>query len=142
MPAADRMSTLLTFVIVVFCLAGIVDSSLVLREHYNTESSPCNINDVWDCGTVNHSPYAAMRGIPVALIGILGYALLAVLAGRFPLTTAVLALGALIFSLRLSWIEWKVLLVWCIYCVSSQIIIAIIFPLTVIAAWVSRQKES
>ena|SRR5215472_5291952 len=142
MPTADRISTLLTFVIVVFCLAGVVDSSLVLREHYNTESSPCNINDVWDCGTVNHSPYAAMRGIPVALIGILGYALLAVLAGRFPLTTAVLALGALIFSLRLTWIEWKVLLVWCIYCVSSQIIIAIIFPLTVIAAWVSRRKES
>ncbi|HEY6969315.1 MAG TPA: vitamin K epoxide reductase family protein [Candidatus Angelobacter sp.] len=139
MATANGISKLLTVVIVVLCLAGVAVSSVVLREHYSTDSSPCNINDVWDCGTVNHSPYAAIHGVPVAMIGILGYALLAVLAGRFPWTTAVLALAALVFSLRMTWIEWKILLVWCIYCVSSQILIAIIFPLTVVAAWLSRR---
>jgi len=137
---ATGISRFLTVMIVLLCLAGVVVSSLVLREHYNTESSPCNINDVWDCGAVNHSPYAAMRGVPVAMIGILGYTLLAVLAGRFPWTTAVLALAGLIFSLRLTWIEWKVLLVWCIYCVTSQVIIALIFPLAVVAAWLQTRK--
>jgi len=137
---ATSISKFLTVMIVLLCLAGVVVSSLVLREHYNTESSPCNINDVWDCGAVNHSPYAAMRGVPVAMIGILGYTLLAVLAGRFPWTTAVLALAGLIFNLRLTWIEWKVLRVWCIYCVTSQVIIAIIFPLAVVAAWLQTRK--
>ena len=142
MATATRISNLLTVVIVVLCLAGVVVSSMVLREHYSTESSPCNINDVWDCGTVNHSQYAAIRGVPVAMIGIVGYALLAVTAGRFPWITAVLALAALIFSLRMTWIEWKVLLVWCIYCVSSQILIAIIFVLTVVAAWRSTRNRA
>lgn len=137
--SSTRASKFLTVFIVVLCLFGVMVSSLVLREHYNTESSPCNINDVWDCGVVNHSPYAAIHGIPVAMIGILGYALLAVLAGRFPWTNAVLALGALIFSLRLTWIEWKLLGVWCIYCVTSQITILLIFFLTVIAAWLARR---
>jgi vitamin-K-epoxide reductase (warfarin-sensitive) len=136
---STRVAKLLTLFIVVLSLSGVVVSSLVLREHYTTESSPCNINDVWDCGTVNHSPYAAIHGISVAMIGILGYALLAVLAGRFPWTSAVLALGAFVFSLRLTWIEWRLLGVWCIYCVTSQIIILLIFLLTVIAAWLSRQ---
>jgi len=137
---ATGISKFFTVMIVLLCLAGVVVSSLVLREHYNTESSPCNINDVWDCGAVNHSPYAAIRGIPVAMIGILGYTLLAVLAGRFPWTTAVLALAGLIFSMRLTWIEWKDLRVWCIYCVSSQILIAVIFLLTVVAAWLQTRK--
>src|SRR5215471_2030051 len=134
------VAKLLTAVIVAFCLAGVVDSSLALREHYNTESSPCNINDVWDCGTVNHSPYAVLHGVPVAMIGIVGYALLAALAGRFPWITAALALAGLIFNLRLTWIEWKILHTWCIYCVSSQVIIATIFLLALIAVWRSREQ--
>ena len=132
----------LTFLIVVLCLAGTVVAGLALGEHYNTGSSPCSINSVWDCGEVNHSPYAMLYGIPVAMIGIVGYALLAALAGRFPWTTAVLALAAVIFSLRLTKIEWKDLQVWCIYCVISQIIIFIIFLLTVLAAWLSRRKPA
>ena len=140
--AANLTSKVLTVLIVVLCLAGVIVASLALGEHYNTGSSPCSINDVWDCGVVNHSPYAVLRGIPVAMIGIVGYSLLAVLAGRFPRITAALALGALIFSLRLTWIEWKSLGVWCIYCVTSQIIIAVIFLLTVIAALLSTRRTT
>lgn len=140
--SATTTSKVLTILIVLLCLAGVIVASLALGEHYNTGSSPCSINDVWDCGVVNHSPYAVLRGIPVAMIGIVGYSLLAVFAGRFPWITAALAFGALIFSLRLTWIEWKSLGVWCIYCVTSQIIIAIVFPLTVVAAWLSRRKPA
>jgi len=127
-------------VIVMLCLTGVLVSGLALGEHYNTKSSPCNINDKWDCGTVNHSPYAMVRGIPVAYVGIFGYALIAALAGRLPRLTATLALLALLFSLRLTWIEWKILGVWCIYCVSSQLIIAIVFLFTLIAFALSRRR--
>ena len=132
----------LTLLIVVLCLIGTVVASLALREHYNTEASPCSINERWDCGIVNHSPFAAMKGVPVAIIGILGYTLLAALAGRFPLVTAAAAVGGLAFSLRLTWIEWKVLETWCIYCVTSQSVIAAITVLAVVAAIVDRRKSS
>lgn len=131
---------ILTFLIVVFCLAGVVDSSMALREHYNTELSPCSINEVWDCGIVNHSPYAVFRGVPVAIIGIVGYALLAAIAGRFPWTTAIAALAGIGFSVRLSWIEWKTLQTWCVYCVTSQGIIIIVFGLALTAALLSRRR--
>lgn len=134
------MARFLTALIVLLCLAGVLTASLALGEHYNTNPSPCSINDRWDCGIVNHSPYALIRGVPVALVGILGYALMGALAGRFPILTAILALGGLIFSLRLTSIEWKILGVWCIYCVSSEVIIALVFLLSVIGAWVSRSS--
>ena len=132
----------LTALIVALCLVGVVASSLALREHYNTESAPCDINDVWDCGVVNHSPYAVAYGVPVAIIGILGYALLAALAGRFPVTTALGALAGMGFALRLTWIEWKVLGTWCIYCVASQGTITLIFLLSLTAAVLSRRKRA
>ena len=124
-----------TAVIVILCLTGATVASFALREHYNNEPSPCSINDVWDCGTVNHSPFAAIRGLPVAIIGILGYSLLAALAGRFPRITALAAIAGLAFSLRLTWIEWKLLQTWCIYCVTSQVIIALVTALAIFAAW-------
>jgi uncharacterized membrane protein len=133
---------ILTVVIVVLCLCGVVTSSLALREHYNTETSPCDINDVWDCGVVNHSPYAVFHGVPVAIIGIVGYALLAALAGRFPLLTLMGAVGGMGFALRLTYIEWKILGTWCIYCVTSQGIIAAIFLLALWAAFLSRRKPN
>src|SRR5438067_11820285 len=113
----------LTVAIVLLCLAGVIVSSLALKERYNTDVSPCDINEKWDCGVVNRSPYAIFHGIPVAMIGITGYALLAALAGRFPLLTALGSACALAFTLRLTMIEARILHVWCIYCVSSQGII-------------------
>ena len=82
----------------------------------------------------NASPYTAFREVPVALIGIVGYAVLIAFAGRYPRITVLLALIALIFTLRLTWIEWRILDVWCIYCVSSQIVIAVVFLLSLVAA--------
>jgi len=134
--------SLLTTLIVVLCLAGVVVSGLALGEHYNTKPSPCSINDKWDCGIVNHSPYAMLRGVPVALIGSVGYALLAALAGRKPRITAILAFFAVLFSLRLTWIEWKILGVWCIYCVSSQGIVLSVFLLALLGVALSRRGAS
>ena len=130
----------LTVAIVVLCLAGVVVSSVALGEHYNTETSPCDINAVWDCGTVNHSPFALFHGVPVAIIGIVGYALLAALAGRFPLITLMGAVAGMGFALRLTYVEWKILGTWCIYCVASQGIIAAVFLLALWAALLSRRR--
>jgi vitamin-K-epoxide reductase (warfarin-sensitive) len=109
------------YVLILLTTLGIVVSALALREHYRTEGdSPCSINERWDCGIVNHSPYAMLAGIPVAVLGIAGYLLMAVLAWRRAYRLLLgIALAALAFSLYLARIEAHVLGVWCIYCVIS-----------------------
>jgi vitamin-K-epoxide reductase (warfarin-sensitive) len=113
--------------IVALAVIGILTSSLALREHYRTGVSPCSINDKWDCGLVNHSPYARYHGVPVAAIGIFGYSLLGVLAALkarwFVLGAAIVGIG---FSLYLTRIEAQILGVWCIYCVISLTTISLI----------------
>jgi vitamin-K-epoxide reductase (warfarin-sensitive) len=108
------------YLFVVLTILGITVSALALREHYREGDSPCSINDRWDCGIVNHSPYAMLGPIPVAVIGIAGYILMGVLAWRraYRLLLACALLG-LVFSLYLAHIEKDVLGVWCIYCVIS-----------------------
>ena len=112
--------------LIVLALAGAIVSTLALRVHYETGTQPCDINEHWDCGVVNHSSFAMFGAVPVAAVGIAGYLLLAVLAffrQRFVLLLAVFA--AFCFALRLTFIEEYALLVWCLYCVISQGIIAL-----------------
>jgi vitamin-K-epoxide reductase (warfarin-sensitive) len=107
--------------LLILAVLGIIVSSLALREHYRTYGdSPCSINEHWDCGVVNHSPYAVRFGIPVAAIGIAGYILMAVLAYlRAYRLLLVPTFAGLAYSLYLANIEATVLGVWCIYCVIS-----------------------
>jgi vitamin-K-epoxide reductase (warfarin-sensitive) len=119
------------WMLIVLAIAGIAVSSLALREHYRTDASPCSINERWDCGIVNHSPYALLYGVPVAVIGIGGYLLLGVLAFKKAYRLMlVAALGGLGFALYLAHIESAVLGVWCIYCAISLGVISLITLLT------------
>ena len=113
-------------VLVLLAVIGIAASSLALREHYRTDTSPCSINERWDCGIVNHSPYAMLWGVPVATIGIAGYLLLGALAlKRWYGILLPVALAGLAFSLYLAHIEAHLLGVWCIYCVASLGVISV-----------------
>ena len=116
------------YALILLATLGIVVSALALREHYRTEGdSPCSINERWDCGIVNHSPYAMLAGIPVAALGILGYLMMAALAWRRAFRLVLLvALAGLGFSLYLAHVEKDILGVWCIYCVISLGIISLI----------------
>jgi vitamin-K-epoxide reductase (warfarin-sensitive) len=116
------------YILLIVALLGIIAASLALREHYRPYGeSVCDINDHWDCGIVNHSPYAVLpqgspHGLPVAVIGIAGYLLLAALALKraYRLMLA-LAIPALAFSLYLAHFEASPdkLGVWCLYCAIS-----------------------
>jgi len=130
------------WLLVILAILGIVVSALALREHYRTDVSPCSINERWDCGTVNHSPFALLYGIPVAVIGMGGYLLLGLLAFRraYPWMLPFVTF-ALIFAIHLADIEAYVLGVWCIYCVISLGIISLLTLLvfgTVIAGSMRR----
>lgn len=125
--------------LIILALAGVVVSSLALQVHYSTGTQPCDINAHWDCGIVNHSSYSMIDGIPVAGIGIAGYLALAllVIADRRAILLGA-SIAALAFAIHLSMIEKNVLMVWCLYCVISQGIIALFTLLS--AIWLATGK--
>ncbi len=130
------------YFLLILALLGIIVSSLALREHYRQEGdAPCDINAHWDCGIVNHSPYAMVPHhaadwplhfqIPVAVFGIAGYILLGALASaRSYRLLLIPTFAGLAFSLYLAHIEKDILGVWCIYCVISLGIISLMSLLT------------
>jgi uncharacterized membrane protein len=125
------------YLLILLALAGVLDSYLALRVHNSTETAPCSINERWDCGVVNRSPFAEIHHIPVAAIGIAGYIMLAALAlARSRILLAALAIPAFAFSLYLTHIEKSVLEVFCLYCVISLGIITVIAVLSIF--WAAR----
>jgi len=121
---------------------GMALSSAALKEHYNVGSSPCSINERWDCGTVNKSPYADIRGVPVAAIGMAGYLLLAVLVWTGPVQLLLVSAGAALgFSLQLTALEASVLQVWCIYCVASLAVISLMTLLALVYSIASFRTQ-
>jgi uncharacterized membrane protein len=104
-----------------------------------------------DCSTVNASRYAEVNGIPVALIGVLGYA--AILAGLYfeaksrgflqqnaTLLVFGLALTGFLFTVWLIYVEVVLIKALCPFCVTSQIAMTLIFILATIR--LLRQPQS
>jgi uncharacterized membrane protein len=126
------------YLMAMLAIAGVVVSILALHVHYSTETQPCSINEKWDCGVVNHSPFAEIAHIPVAAIGIAGYLALAGLAFlRQRALTFLAAEAGLGFALWLTFIEEYVLQVWCLYCVISLGVIVLITLLSL--GWLAEE---
>lgn len=130
------------WLLMLLALAGLATSAAALREHYRTGASPCSINDRWDCGIVNHSPYAVLAGVPVAAIGMAGYVLLGALAWKKSRRLLLLAaVGGLAFSLYLTRIEANILQIWCIYCVISLGMISLI-TVAALIQWILNLRKT
>lgn len=137
---SDTVRDKLAVVIIILALIGIGLSVESLISHYKkTTTEFCDINDTFNCDVVNRSTYSKIFGfIPVAGIGLLGYIVLGVLAkmnraNRGASTLLVLlSLGALGFSLWLTYIEARVLYTYCIVCLSSLGVISLITVLAII----------
>jgi vitamin-K-epoxide reductase (warfarin-sensitive) len=143
------------YLIAVLAVAGVVVSSLALRVHNMDPAAvpPCAVSEHWDCGTVNHSKYSVFPPltfdeqpgkvhIPVAAVGIAGYALIAIFAllGRLRIVLELARVG-FFFAAFLTYIEAYIIETWCIYCVWSQAIIAAIVLATVLALLRRRSRR-
>ncbi len=119
--------------IAVLAGAGVVVSAVSLQRHYAKSATAfCDVGERFNCDIVNRSEYSSVMGIPVAAIGIAGYGLLLSLATVYrsrtetPLRLLVAAVAGLGFALYLTYIEGRVLDTWCILCLSSLGLIAMI----------------
>ena len=146
------------YLILLLALGGLIDSYLALRIHMQdpSQAPPCAVTEKWDCGAVNHSRFAVFPAesfdeapgskkfhIPVATLGIIGYALIGVaaLAGRTWLTLQLAEIGFFCAAM-LSYLEAFVIQKWCIYCVWSQGLIAAILLLSIVwAVMMHRQRR-
>src|SRR5208337_4837505 len=136
--AAGR-NRILFALIAVLSLAGMIVSAISLQRHYAKSATQfCDISQQFSCDIVNRSEYSSIMGIPVAGIGVAGYAALFVLATfwRTRIETPNRLLGAAIaglaFALYLTYIEAYVLTTWCILCVISLVLISLISILALV----------
>ena len=113
-------------VIALLAAAGVIDSAVALRNHYaKSKTSYCEFGESFNCDTVNRSSYSVLLGIPVALIGVIGYGALLGLSTLYrekaetPAMLLMAAVGGLGFAIYLTYIEAYVLAVWCILCLAS-----------------------
>ena len=128
--------------------AGVALSSFSLYHHFSkSKTSFCDLGQSFNCDLVNRSSYSTVFGVPVALIGILGYGCILVFATIYrekaetPLLLAAVSIAGLLFALRLTYLEAFVLRAWCILCLSS---LAVIVAITIVsianAARARRQR--
>jgi len=134
-------------IVAVLAVGGIIVSSVSLQHHYATsKTSYCEIGEAFNCDIVNRSSYSSIFGIPVAMIGILGYVGLGGLATVYrerpdtPLMLLGGALGGLAFALYLTYIEGWVLGVWCILCLTSLVLISCITLLSLLI-WTRNRSD-
>jgi uncharacterized membrane protein len=143
------------FLIALLAIGGLVVSVLALKVHNMdpSQAPPCAVNEHWDCGAVNHSRFAvfpprtfdeapnAKGHLPVAIIGIAGYALIALLAifGRL-WTVLHLAEFGFMCACFLTYLEAFVMEKWCIYCVWSQGLMTAILIASAIAVFLRQRK--
>ncbi len=95
-----------------------------------------------DCRTVNESRFSEIYGIPVALVGVGGYAAMIAIhlmenRSKFLRDNATMILFALslmgfLFTLYLIYVEVALLKAFCPFCVTSQTAMTFIFAISVI----------
>jgi uncharacterized membrane protein len=131
--SADRR---LAIAVAVVCSVGIAVAGYLTYVHYAGLGVPCPLSG--GCEVVQRSHYSKLDGIPVSLLGLLGYiAILCTLvvrgeSGRF--AGFGLALVGFGFSMYLTYREVFTIKAICPWCVSSAVLMTVLAILTAIRA--------
>jgi uncharacterized membrane protein len=122
--------------LVVLALVGVGIAGYLTYVHYRGLAPICAIDQ--GCEKVQSSRYAKVGGVPVPVIGLIGY--VAILAALFVrgewarLATAGMAIGGFAFSVYLSSLELFQIHAICQWCVGSAIVMTTIALLATIRA--------
>lgn len=129
-PPANRMA------IAVLGLLGVLMSAyLTLHKYGYIGTLACGSGA---CEVVQTSRYAVFMGVPVPVLGLIGYVLFLIVAivGLQPASVRsravavllfILAWGALLFSLYLTYLEKFVIHAWCRWCIASAVVTLLIW---------------
>jgi uncharacterized membrane protein len=107
-------------------LAGVSVAGYLTWAHYSNSTVVCVQGG--GCETVQHSSYAEIAGVPVALLGLVSYsAVLALVlydSANARLAAATLAFIGTLFSAYLLALQLFVIRALCIWCVTNDVLIA------------------
>ena len=127
-------------VIIVLTVLGLLVSIYMTIYKVTNNESMCIGSG--GCSIVNASGYSEVRGIPVAVFGVLGYlSILALLylenKSEFFQTNGsmlqfAVTLAGFLFTVWLIYVEVALIKAYCPFCITSQVAMTIIFILTVI----------
>jgi uncharacterized membrane protein len=121
--------------LIVLALVGIGIAAYLTYVHYEELSPVCSTGG---CERVQSSRYAKVGGVPVPLIGLVGYvaifASLLVRGELARLSTAGMALGGFAFSVYLTYLELFEIDAICQWCVGSAVVMTLIAILATIRA--------
>jgi uncharacterized membrane protein len=145
MTSTERWALRLTLI---FTLAGGIVAAYLVMLHAAIAGNPkrglCTFTDTISCDKVLASPYAEVGGIPVALIGLGGFALLFSLAAWrllsgerrprwLPVILVITAGAGLAFELAMTWVEFFVIEAVCPYCLIALGLITATFTAALVA---------
>jgi uncharacterized membrane protein len=124
----------LRITLIVLTAIGMCWATYLTYVHYSGTTPLCSLKGD-PCAAVQKSRYSELAGVPVALIGAIGYLLIlgSLLASddeRFRFITAALTLGGFGFSVYLTYREVFTLKKICEDCVASAVIMTIIMCLS------------
>jgi uncharacterized membrane protein len=133
-PSASRTDRRLRIAIAVLCVIGIGIAAYLTYVHYEGLKVLCLSSG--GCETVQASRYAKLDGIPVAVLGLLGYiGILGTLAIRGEAGRAAgfgIALVGFLFSMYLTYRELATIKAICQWCVASAIVMSALTILTAV----------
>jgi uncharacterized membrane protein len=104
----------------------------VYMAYIETTTAEAVCGAIGACNVVQESPYAAILGIPIGIIGILGYAVLLLLSfigKRFPQAmwlAFALSAGGVLFSIYLTYLEPFVIKATCVWCLTSAVVMLLL----------------
>jgi uncharacterized membrane protein len=114
---------------------GIAIAGYLTYVHY-AELDPVCVGGGGGCERVQASDYAELAGVPVAVIGVLGYVAVGAASlgrgERLLLTAAALALAGAGFSLYLTYLELFVIDAICQWCIASLGVMTALAAITVV----------
>jgi len=135
--------------ILAFALLGLAFASYSAYVHYRlitdpTYISPCDISAKFNCSQVYLSRFGSVAGVPVALFGVVWFALVALIAGlsraeektTSPAASYVFALATvgLAVIIYLAWASFFVLHTGCVLCMGTYVAVIAIFIISGLAA--------
>ncbi|HET6372634.1 MAG TPA: vitamin K epoxide reductase family protein [Candidatus Polarisedimenticolia bacterium] len=161
------MSSKSRILLLASALLGLGASSVSSYVHYNLLTKPayssfCDVSATVSCTEAYTSQYGSFMGVPVAILGVVFFAVVLVLTGvagrpsssareTVPAYLFVLSTIGLAFALYLAWASYVVLKVFCILCALTYVsVIAIFiisggatsFPMTTLPGRASRDVRT
>src|SRR5687768_20154 len=137
------MSSKSRTLLLAFAIVGLAAASASSYVHYRLLTDPsysslCDVNATVSCTQAYTSPYGSFFGVPVAILGVIFFAVVLILAGLVgrPASAArenaagyifAMSTAGLAFALYLGWASYVVLKVFCVFCALTYVSVIAIF---------------